>query len=82
MLDTADLPPFRNLSPRQIVPLLADRGRYAAGESSFYRVLLAAGQLAHRQHTRPASHSRPRQHLAPSTPTLADSCSTPTTAAR
>lgn len=64
VLDTANLPEFRNLSPRQIVPLLADRGQYIASESTFYRVLREAGQLAHRQHARPASHSRPREHVA------------------
>lgn len=30
---------FRDLSPKQIVPLLADRGTYVASESTFYRVL-------------------------------------------
>ncbi len=31
--------PFRDLSPKQIVPTLADQGIYLASESSFYRVL-------------------------------------------
>ncbi|MCC7538990.1 MAG: IS3 family transposase, partial [Deltaproteobacteria bacterium] len=64
VLDAANRQEFRNLSPRQIVPLLADRGQYIASESTFYRVLREAGQLAHRQHARPASHSRPREHVA------------------
>jgi hypothetical protein len=33
---------FRNLSPKQIVPKLADRGEYVASESTFYRVLREA----------------------------------------
>jgi hypothetical protein len=33
VLTTANLPEYRNLSPRQIVPLLADRGQYIASES-------------------------------------------------
>jgi len=41
-------PEFASLPPSQIVPKLADRGEYLASESSFYRVLKAAGQL-HRQ---------------------------------
>ena len=64
VLDTANCPEFRNLSPRQIVPLLADRGEYIASESTFYRVLREAGQLAHRQHTRPARRHRPKEHVA------------------
>lgn len=39
---------FRSLSPKQIVPILADRGIYLASESSFYRVLREADQLHHR----------------------------------
>ena len=30
---------YRDLSPNQIVPQLADRGSYLASESSFYRIL-------------------------------------------
>jgi putative transposase len=64
VLDTANRPEFRNLSPRQIVPLLADRGEYIASESTFYRVLRDAGQLAHREHSRPARRHRPKEHVA------------------
>jgi putative transposase len=64
VLTTANLPEYRNLSPRQIVPLLADRGQYIASESTFYRVLREAGQLAHRQHARPARRHRPKEHVA------------------
>jgi len=39
---------FRNLPPKQIVPILADQGIYIASESSFYRVLRETGQLTHR----------------------------------
>lgn len=41
-------PEHRSLPPSQIVPKLADQGRYLASESSFYRVLKAAGQANHR----------------------------------
>jgi len=64
VLETANLPEFRNLSPRQIVPLLADRGEYVASESTFYRVLAEAGQLAHRQHARPRKARKPDEHVA------------------
>jgi putative transposase len=36
------------MPPNQIVPALADEGKYVASESSFYRVLRSAGQSAHR----------------------------------
>jgi len=39
---------FTSLPPSQIVPILADRGKYIASESSFYRVLKAEGLLHHR----------------------------------
>jgi transposase InsO family protein len=55
---------YRDLSPRQIVPLLADKGVYVASESSFYRVLHERGLMAHREPTRPRSHHRPKEHVA------------------
>jgi putative transposase len=64
VLATANRPEYRNLSPRQIVPLLADSGEYIASESTIYRVLREAGQLAHRQHARPARRHRPKEHVA------------------
>jgi len=45
---------YRNWPPSQIVPTLADEGRYMASESSFYRVLRDACQLAHRGRSKPA----------------------------
>jgi putative transposase len=44
---------FAALPPSQIVPRLADRGEYIASESTFYRVLKAENQLAHRRAERP-----------------------------
>ncbi len=64
VLEVANRPEFRDLSPRQIVPLLADRGQYIASESTFYRVLREAGQLAHRGHVRPATQRKPKEHVA------------------
>ena len=55
---------YRNISVRQIVPRLADAGIYVASESSFYRVLHDEKLMAHRSPSRPASHSRPRAHVA------------------
>jgi putative transposase len=64
VLETANSAEFRNLSPRQIVPRLADRNVYVASESTFYRILREEGQLAHRQHARPARRHRPKEHVA------------------
>lgn len=64
VLETANSAEFRNLSPRQIVPRLADRNEYIASESTFYRILRDEGLLAHRQHARPARRHRPKEHVA------------------
>jgi len=64
ILELANLPEYRERSPKQIVPLLADQGRYVASESTFYRVLRAEGQVHHRERSRPAVHARPRELVA------------------
>ena len=48
ILDVCNTKAFAHLPPYQIVPRLADQGRYLASESSFYRILRAANQLRHR----------------------------------
>jgi transposase InsO family protein len=63
VLKVADSAEYRDLSPKQIVPKLADQGTYVASESTFYRVLREQGQLAHREKSRPASH-KPDEHVA------------------
>jgi putative transposase len=64
ILEIANVPEHRDLSPKQIVPRLADQGRYIASESSFYRVLREEGQVQHRERSEPAVHSRPRELTA------------------
>jgi putative transposase len=44
LLAAANRPGYASLTPHQIVPKLADEGIYLASESTFYRVLKAAGQ--------------------------------------
>jgi putative transposase len=52
---------FKNLPPSQIVPCLADQGRYVASESTLYRLLHQAGQMTHRRLERaPQKRSKPR----------------------
>jgi transposase InsO family protein len=55
---------FRDLSPKQIVPRLADKGIYVASESSIYRLLRKEGLLAHRASSRPATKRPKVEHVA------------------
>jgi len=55
----ANGPEFAELPPSQIVPTLADQGLYIASESSFYRILREADQLAHRGKAKPPTRKRP-----------------------
>ena len=64
ILAVTNQPEFAHLPPNQIVPELADQGIYLASESSFYRVLREAGQLAHRGKAKPATHRRPAPVVA------------------
>ena len=59
MLATANAPRFADLPPARIVPMLADEGVYIASESSFQRVLRAAGQNRRRGRARPPARQRP-----------------------
>lgn len=63
VVDVATSTEFRDMSPKQIVPLLADRGAYLASESTFYRVLHDAKLQHRRSRTRPPA-KRPREHAA------------------
>lgn len=64
ILDIANSPEFRDKSPAQIVPLLADKRDYVASESSFYRVLKAAGLHAHRGRSKPPTRKKPNELVA------------------
>lgn len=59
ILAVANQPEFAHMPPSQIVPILADQGLYIASESSFYRVLREADQLAHRGKVKPPVRKRP-----------------------
>jgi transposase InsO family protein len=63
IIRVATSPEYRDLSPKQIVPQLADRGIYIASESTFYRVLHDADLQRRRGRARPPAH-RPREHVA------------------
>ena len=56
---------YAHLPPSQIVPRLADKGRYLASESTFYRVLLAADQQHRRGRSQPPRTVKaPTSHVA------------------
>lgn len=64
VLKVANSPEYRDLSPNQIVPNLADMGIYLASESTFYRVLREEKMVNHREPSKPASTPRPKEHVA------------------
>ena len=51
---------YQDLSPAQIVPLLADQGHYVASESTFYRVLHQEEMVQHRSAWKPTRHHKPK----------------------
>lgn len=52
------------MTPKQIVPRLADKGIYIASESTFYKVLKSKQLLAHRSEVLPRRNSRPKELVA------------------
>ncbi len=64
VLAIANSAEFANLPPCQIVPRLADKGKYVASESTFYRILHAENLLAHRSRAQPRKHAKPEELLA------------------
>jgi len=65
VLEVANSPGNRDLSPKQIVPQLADQGEYVALESTMYRILREAKQMGHREPSRaPSKPYRPPECAA------------------
>lgn len=64
VLAAANAPRFASLSPHQIVPALADEGCYLASESTFYRLLRDADQLARRGRPKAPKRLRPQPLVA------------------
>lgn len=57
-------PEYRDLSPKQIVPKLADSGEYLASESTIYRLLKKERLDSHRGRARPRRSVRPEELIA------------------
>lgn len=65
ILTLCNSPEHAHLPPSQIVPRLADQGRYLASESTFYRVLRAADQQHRRGRSQPPRTVKaPTSHVA------------------
>lgn len=60
VLKEINKPEYADLNPHQIVPLLADQGKYIASESTMYRLLRKEGQLKHRMRSAPRKHVKPK----------------------
>ncbi|MCP4963872.1 MAG: IS3 family transposase [bacterium] len=61
VIEIANSPEFRDVSPKQIVPRLADKGRFVASESTFFRVLREEHLMKHRRSANPSTSKRPRE---------------------
>ena len=68
VLEACNSKEFASLPPSQIVPKLADQGRYLASESSFYRILRADGLQQHRGRARPPVRRKPPTSYQASAP--------------
>jgi transposase InsO family protein len=65
VLEVATSPEYRDLSPKQIVPQLADQGEYIGSESTMYRILREEKMQRHREPSRPPTlRHRPETYVA------------------
>lgn len=64
VLGILNSPEYRDLSPKQIVPRLADAGVYVASESTMERLLRRRSLNKHRGPKRQRSHAKPREKTA------------------
>lgn len=64
VLEVVNSPEYRDLPPKQVVPRLADDGRYIGSESTIYRILRAEGQDTHRGRAKPRTVRTVDEHVA------------------
>lgn len=64
ILETVNSQEFRDLSPDQIVPILADRKQYIGSEATIYRILREEKMVQHRQPSKPRKGGRPDTFVA------------------
>ncbi len=64
ILEIMNTEEYSSKSPKQVVPMLADKGIYLASESTIYKILKEAEQLKHRGRTRKAEKRPISTHKA------------------
>lgn len=55
---------YRDMSPNQIVPVIAEKGNYIASERTMYRVLKKKGLLKHRSESKAPKRNKPDEFVA------------------
>ena len=64
IVDVSNSDRFKSLPPSQIVPALADEGRYLGSERTFYRVFHETGRQHHRGRAARPNRRRPTSYCA------------------
>ena len=64
LLQVLTSPKYRDMSPRQVIPALAERGEYIASEATAYRVLHKHDLQKHRENKRLATSKKPDELVA------------------
>lgn len=64
LLDVPTAPEYRDLSPRQVIPALAEQGQYIASDARAYRVLRKHGLQKRRENKGPATSRKPAELVA------------------
>jgi len=64
IIETVNTPDFADLTPSQIVPKLADEGKYLASESTIYRILKEEKMNTHRGKSKVPVKREPPTHIA------------------
>jgi putative transposase len=64
VISIANSKEYRDLSPNQIVPLLADKGEYVASERTMYRILREENLQRHRERAKQPTRHKPSEHIA------------------
>ena len=64
VIETVNSPEFADLSPSQIVPKLADNGKYIASESTIHRILREEKMNTHRNRTKVVVKRSAPTHIA------------------
>jgi transposase InsO family protein len=68
ILKQVNQPEFRDLSPKQIVPILAECGQYVGSEATIYRTLREENQMRRRERSRPPHKPHAPRELVATSP--------------